>query len=117
MLRLSLLTAVGRLTMVVILKRCDGKFVGDFDAWSTRWTPPDQPDNIYDTLHESKVVVMDYKRDIFKPFLAYLLLFGMEGFSRCQTTQGRRRDLCQIPVRSITDTIGFLSLPTNGFLL
>ena len=52
MLRLSLLTAVGRLTMMVILKRCDGKFVGDFDAWSTRWTPPDQPDNIYDTLHE-----------------------------------------------------------------
>ena len=99
MLRLSLLTAVGRLTMVVILKRCDGKFVGDFDAWSTRWTPPHQPDNISDTLHESKVVAKDYKRDIFKPFLA--VRYG--GFLKVPDNTGASArplsDSCQINYR------------------
>ena len=50
----------------------------------------------------------------FKKTFPYLLVSGMEGFPRCQTSLGRRRDLCQIPVTSITFPIGFLS---NGFLI
>ena len=48
--------------------------------------------------------------------LLWWILVGMEGFSRWQTKRESQRDFCQIHVRSIRLTIGFLSLPTNGFL-